>query len=62
MPGPNQMAFPYGRIEVRNLVTNWIASFYGIQIEYDKKRTPEAWAKLREQVRAKLKQELGGAK
>lgn len=52
----------YPKIEVRNLVTHWLAPFYGMRIEYSKKRTPEAWAKLREQVRAKLKQELGDAK
>lgn len=50
------------KIEVRNLVTEWIVPFYGMRIEYTNKRTPDQWAKLREQVRAKIKQELGHAK
>ncbi|WP_149109192.1 hypothetical protein [Limnoglobus roseus] len=52
--------FPYRKIEVRNFVTVEIAGFYDLKIEDDNKRSADEWAKLRDQVRKRLKQEFGG--
>lgn len=51
--------FPHDKIEVRNFAARAIARSYDIKIESDEEWSPEAWAKLREQVREKVKQELG---
>jgi hypothetical protein len=50
--------FIYERLEVRDLVAIELAWLLEIELERKPDRTPEEWAKVREKVRATLKQKL----
>jgi hypothetical protein len=54
--------FPYHKIEVRNFVALEIGNLLGIEVELNLERTPEEWAKIRQQVQDALKRELGKTK
>jgi hypothetical protein len=45
-------------VEVRNVAASQFADLLDIEIDVDAKRTPEEWAKLREQMREAVKREL----
>lgn len=52
----------YARIEVRNFAALTIAEMLDIKVEINPKRTPEEWAKVRQQVQEAVKRELDKAK
>jgi hypothetical protein len=53
--------FLYHKLAVRDFVALEIAKLIEIEIELDLERTPEQWAKVRQQVREALKRESGPA-
>jgi hypothetical protein len=55
-------AHEYPRIEVRNFVALQLAQLLEIEVEFNPKRTPEDWAKIRAKVREAVDRELGKKK
>jgi hypothetical protein len=51
--------FHYHRMEVRDFVAMELASLLGIEVELNPERSPQEWAKLRREVRERLKRERG---
>lgn len=59
---PNFQPYAYAKLEVRNFVALRLVDMLGIKIETNYHRTPDEWAKVRQQVQEALKRELDKAK
>ena len=59
---PSYAGYCFRRLEVRNFAAMRISNLLGMLDDPDSKWTAEQWATLREQMRARVKRELGGDK